>query len=48
MAQEDERGWEDRLLVIGHNEMVTLELPHHVGNRLDLHIYIAGKQEWEE
>lgn len=44
MAQEDEGGREDRLLMVGHNEMVTLKLPHQIGDGLHLHIYIAGEQ----
>lgn len=44
MAQEDEGRWEDRLLMVGHNEMVALVLPHQIGNRLHLQIHIAGKQ----
>lgn len=44
MAQEDEGGREDRLLVVGHDEMVALVLPHQVGDGLDLQIDVAGEQ----
>lgn len=44
MAEEDEWGWEDRLLMVGHNEVVTLVLPHQIRNGLHLQIHIAGKQ----
>lgn len=42
MAQEDGGGWEDRLLVVGHDEVVALVLPHKVRDGLHLHINIAG------
>ena len=44
MAEEDEGRWEDRLLVVGHNEVVALVLPNQIRNGLDLYIHIAGKQ----
>ena len=44
MAEEDKGGWEDRLLMVGHNEVVTLVLPHQIRNGLHLQIHIAGKQ----
>lgn len=31
MAEEDEGGREDRLLMVGHNEMVALVFPHQIG-----------------
>lgn len=43
MAEEDEGGWEDRLLMVGHNKVVALVLPHQVGNGLHLQVHIAGK-----
>lgn len=36
MAEEDEGGREDRLLMVGHNEVVALVLPHQIRNGLDL------------
>lgn len=45
MAQEDEGGREDRLLVVGHNEVIALVLPNQIGNGLYLNIYIAAKQK---
>lgn len=47
MAEEDEGGWEDRLLMVGHNEVVALVLPHQIRNGLHLQIHIAGKQSTE-
>lgn len=44
MAQEDEGGWEDWLLMVGHNEMVALVLPHQIRNGLHLQIHITVKQ----
>lgn len=44
MAEEDEGRWQDRLLVVGHNKVVALVLPHQIRNGLHLHIHIAGKQ----
>lgn len=43
MAQEDEGRWEDRLLMVGHNEVVALVLPHQIRNGLDLYIDITGR-----
>lgn len=47
MAEEDEGGWEDRLLMVGHNKVVALVLPHQIRNGLHLQIHIAGKQSTE-
>lgn len=47
MAEEDEGGWEDRLLMVGHNKVVALVFPHQIRNRLHLHVHIAGKQRTE-
>ena len=44
MAEQDEGRWEDRLLMVGHNEVVTLVLPNQIRNGLHLQIHIAGKQ----
>lgn len=44
MAEQDEGRREDRLLMVGHNEVVTLVLPHQIRNGLHLQIHIAGKQ----
>lgn len=41
MAEEDEGGREDRLLVVGHDEVVPLVLPHQVRDGLHLEIHIA-------
>lgn len=48
MAEEDEGWWEDRLLMVGHNEVVALVLPHQVRNGLHLQIHIAGKHGTDE
>jgi len=48
MAQEDEGRWEDWLLVVGHNEVVALVLPHQVRNGLHLQIYITVKQSIQQ
>lgn len=45
MAQEDEGGREDRLLVVGHDKVIALVLPHQIGNGLHLDIYITVKQK---
>lgn len=45
MAQEDEGRWQDRLLMVGHYEVVALVLPHQIRNGLHLYIHIAGKTE---
>lgn len=44
MAEEDEGGWEDRFLVVGHDEVVALVLPHQIRDRLDLDIHIAATE----
>lgn len=44
VAQQDEGRRQDRLLVVGHDEMVALVLPHQVGDGLDLQIDVAGGQ----
>lgn len=44
MAEQDDRRWEDRFLMVNHNEVVALVLPHQIGNGLHLQIHIAGKQ----
>lgn len=36
MAEEDEGWGEDRLLMVGHNEVVALVLPHQIRNGLHL------------
>jgi len=48
VAEEDERGREHRLLVVGHDEVVALVLPHQIRNGLHLEIHIAGKQRESE
>ncbi len=48
MAEEDEGGREDRLLIVGHDEVVALVLPHQIRNGLHLQIHIAGKTESTE
>lgn len=44
VAEQDDGRWEDRLLMVNHNEVVALVLPHQIRNGLDLNIHIAGKQ----
>ena len=44
MAEQDDGRRQDRLLVVNHNKVVTLVLPHQIGNGLHLQIHIAGKQ----
>lgn len=44
MAEQDDRWWEDRFLMVNHNEVVALVLPHQIGNGLHLQIHIAEKQ----
>ena len=44
MAEQVEGRREDRLLMVGHNEVVTLVLPNQIRNGLHLQIHIAGKQ----
>lgn len=44
MAEQDDRRWEDRFLMVNHNEVVALVLPHQIGNGLHLQIHIAEKQ----
>lgn len=41
MAEQDDGRREDRLLVVNHDEVVALVLPHQVGNGLHLQIHIA-------
>lgn len=41
MAQEDEGRWEDRLLMVSHNEVVALVLPHQIRDGLHLYVHIA-------
>lgn len=48
MAEEDEGWGEDRLLMVGHNEVVALVLPHQIRNGLHLQIHIAGKHSTDE
>lgn len=45
MAKEDEGGWENRLLMVGHNEVVALVLPHQIRNGLDLQVNITGDKK---
>lgn len=44
MAEKDEGRWENRLLMVGHNEVVALVLPHQIRNGLDLQINITGNR----
>lgn len=44
MAEQDEGGWEDRLLMVGHDEVVALVLPHQIRNGLHLQVHIAGQE----
>lgn len=44
MTQEDEGGWKDRLLVVGHGEVVALVFPYQIRNGLYLYIHIARKK----
>lgn len=44
MAEQDDGRREDRLLVVNHDEVVALVLPHQVRNGLHLQIHIAGRQ----
>lgn len=44
MAEQDDRRWEDRFLMVNHNEVVALVLPDQIGNGLHLQIHIAEKQ----
>lgn len=44
MAEKDEGRREDRLLVVGHDEMVALVLPHQIRNGLHLQINVAGEE----
>lgn len=41
MAEQDGGRWEHRFLVVNHNEVVALVLPHQIGNGLHLQIHIA-------
>lgn len=45
MAEEDEGGREDRLLMVGHDEVVAVVFPDQVRNGLHLQIHIAGKTQ---
>lgn len=45
MAQQDDGRWEDRLLMVSHNDVVALVLPHQIRDGLYLHIHIAGKRK---
>lgn len=44
MAEQDDRRWEDRFLMVNHNKVVALVLPHQIRNGLHLQIHIAEKQ----
>lgn len=44
MAEKDEGRREDRLLVVCHDEMVALVLPHQIRNGLHLQINVAGEE----
>lgn len=43
MAEQDDGRWEDRFLVVNHNEVVALVLPHQIRNGLHLQIHVAAK-----
>lgn len=45
VAEDDERRRQDRPLVKGHDQLVTLELPHLVGDGLHLEERIAAARK---
>lgn len=44
MAEQDDGRREHRFLVVNHNEVVALVLPHQIRDGLHLQIDVAGKQ----
>lgn len=44
MAEDDERWWQDGTVVKSHDQLVSLELPHLVGNGLNFKEGIAAEK----
>ena len=43
VAEDDEGWWQDGPVMEGHDELVSLELPHLVGDRLHLGECVAAR-----
>lgn len=44
MAEDDERWWQDGTVMERHDQLISLELPHLVGNGLDFKESVAVGQ----